>query len=153
MAYYRYLFPFDEVNKGAKIVIYGGGDVGRQYLSQIISLDYCTCLFIADRDYEKYNKIAGIEVYAPEQIKSCNYDKIVIAADIYNNEIYTSLLVLNVPEEKIVRKLVAADAIENIAAKFVLKQDSQKYSFRTIFPYTLPFYIIGLFIVLILFLK
>ena len=104
----NYLFPFDEVAKSSNIVIYGGGEIGQQFLNQIMCLNYCNCLFIIDRDHKKIQQIANIEVCAPEQLKKCDsdiYDKIVIASEKYMNEIHKSLLELNIPNEKIVKKI------------------------------------------------
>ena len=91
-----YFFPFNEVKNNSKIIIYGGGDVGRQYLRQILCSNYCHCLFIADRNFKKLHQQYDVEVCAPEQINSCEYDKVVIASAAFDEEIYNSLLELNV---------------------------------------------------------
>ena len=108
---YMYLFPYDEVNKNSRIIIYGGDEVGRQFLSQIVCLGYCNCLFIVDKDYREIQQIDGVEVRAPEEIRSCEYDKIVIASKAHNDEIYDSLRDLNVPNDKIVRKVILSEYI------------------------------------------
>jgi len=106
---FQYLFPYDEVNKNSKILIYGGGEVGLQYLNQIALLNYCECLFIIDKNYEKMRQLAGVDVCSPEIIKNCDYDVIVIASVEYNDEIYELLRNLNIPDEKIIKKVIIAD--------------------------------------------
>lgn len=102
-----YLFPFDEVDKGAKIVIYGAGEVGRQFIGQIMHLNYCDCLFFIDGNFEKLRQINGVEVLDPKSILKYEYDRIVIATALYCDEVYNTLLDLGVPGSKIVKKIVA----------------------------------------------
>ena len=110
----KYLFPFDEVTKGSKIVIYGGGEVGRQYLSQLSCLNYCDCLFVVDRNHEELERISNVEVYSPERLKKDEYDKIIIATTNYNDEIYEILYSLNIPDEKIVKKVITVASIQDV---------------------------------------
>ena len=59
----QYLFPFGEVRKESKIVIYGAGEVGRQYLSQIMNAGYCDCLYIVDRNHKSIKQCVIEEAY------------------------------------------------------------------------------------------
>lgn len=97
-----FIFPFNEVEKGSKIILYGGGIVGRQFLSQIKALNYCFVLFIVDRNWKEIKEIDGVIVCAPEEIRNCDYDKIAIASKDYIEEIKENLLNFNVAEEKLV---------------------------------------------------
>ena len=45
-----FIFPFKEVEKGSRIVIYGAGLVGTDYLNQVKASEYCDVAFIAAKD-------------------------------------------------------------------------------------------------------
>ena len=51
-----FLFPFDKVNKNERIVIYGAGVVGTQYVEQNNQLNYCQIILWVD----KYSKKSGV---------------------------------------------------------------------------------------------
>jgi len=105
--YNYHIFPFDEVDKNSKVIIYCAGKVCKQYLDQIMQLNYCQILFIVDRNYQEINNIYGIKVNSPEEIANKAYDKIVIANESERiiEEIYDALLCLNIPTDKIVKKI------------------------------------------------
>ncbi len=105
----RYVFPFNEVNNGDKILIYGGGAVCKQYLPQFTSLNYCECVSIIDRDYGKIKSISDIAVISPDYISKIEFDKIVIASSVHIDEMYNFLLSQNVPESKIVKNITIID--------------------------------------------
>lgn len=75
---YMYLFPFEKVEKGSRILIYGAGDVGQHYFKQAEISGYCKVVGFIDRAYDKYSSMA-IPVYPPESIKKFQFDYIVIA--------------------------------------------------------------------------
>lgn len=78
-----FLFPFERVNKGERIVLYGAGRVGRDYYRQIEQTDYCEIVAVVDQSFD--NKT----VFQPKNIKDYDFDVIVIATTnhIYINEI------------------------------------------------------------------
>lgn len=43
------LFPFDQIEKGADIILYGDGDIMQDYSDQVISTNFCRILAIIDR--------------------------------------------------------------------------------------------------------
>ena len=98
----QYPFPFSQVREGSKIVIYGGGIVGKIFLEQIKRSKYCECLFVIDRYHERIKRIADVEVREPEEIKKYEYDNVIIASQEFTDEMYQSLVRLGVPAEKIV---------------------------------------------------
>lgn len=98
----KFLFPFNKIQKNSKIILYGGGIIGQKYLKQIKHLDYCHCLFVADKNYKQIREICGVKVCNPEEILNYTYDNIVIASENYINEIRNKLCELKVPDEKIV---------------------------------------------------
>ena len=75
-----YLFPFEKINPGERIVIYGAGLVGNSFWQQIKRTKYCRLIAFADRAYDKYIGMS-IPVVAMEDIVGLNYDKIVVAID------------------------------------------------------------------------
>lgn len=82
----RYLFPFDKVEKGERIVIYGAGMVGQTYMDQLRQVDYCQVVLWVDRN-GKDRQAEGISQV--EELLTAKYDKIVIA--IHNSETRSSV--------------------------------------------------------------
>lgn len=74
----RYLFPFDKVLKGERIVVYGAGVVGKSYMEQINRITYCKVVLWVDIEHENYSQLGVLPV---ETIKTVFYDKIVIAVE------------------------------------------------------------------------
>jgi len=101
----RYIFPFNKVCHGDKILIYGCGTVCKQYLPQILNLNYCECISIIDKNYEKIGNIFEINVISPVNIIHMDFDKIVIASSAYVDEIYAFLLSLNIHHSKIIKDI------------------------------------------------
>lgn len=99
-----YLFPFNKVKQGAKVAIYGAGYVGRQFLAQIETLDYCRVLFFVDRQFARLKgKIPNCDVRPPEDLVNVDFDFVIIAT-LYKNwqgQIRENLLKMGVPAEKI----------------------------------------------------
>ena len=75
---YTYLFPFEKIHQGARIIIYGAGDVGQEYLQQVQITRYCEVVAFVDRAYEKY-PVMIIPVVNPKSIRELNFDYVVIA--------------------------------------------------------------------------
>lgn len=97
----RYLFPFDKVKNGEKIVIYGAGKVGQSYMDQLIQLDYCKIILWVDKNYTKYN---SPNIHCVEEIQNATYDKLVIAIEnkLFKNSIKKHLINLGVVPQKII---------------------------------------------------
>ncbi len=71
------LFPFWEVRKNEQILLYGAGEIGRDYIKQIQITNYCTISAVVDRNADDYDS----SVLSPEEgLLNCVYDSIVIAA-------------------------------------------------------------------------
>lgn len=77
---YRFIFPFDKVNKNERIILYGAGRVGMEYYSQVKKLNYCTIVKWIDKNYMKYSQHGGLEISSPDTIKDTSFDKVVLAA-------------------------------------------------------------------------
>ena len=68
------LLPFYKIPKDAKIVIYGYGSVGKDYVRQIKSSDYCKLEAIVDENYSNIN-----DVLNPNVLANLDFDFIVVA--------------------------------------------------------------------------
>ena len=99
-----YVFPFEKIEKGSHILIYGMGIVGRCFYSQITSMGYCKIVAAVDRNADKLG-VVGYNLIKPEEINKYNYDYIVIAIESagggrqIKNELISRY---NIPEAKIV---------------------------------------------------
>lgn len=100
---YIYLFPFEKVPFNSRILIYGAGDVGQEYLKQTKVTGYCEVLGLIDRNYDKYPPMS-VPIYAPEEIIHIEYDYIILAMKtrIYIKEITENLLAQGIKREKII---------------------------------------------------
>lgn len=57
-----WLFPFEKIPMGSQILIYGAGELGQEYLRQIILTNYCTIVGFIDKAAKSY-QIAGVPTY------------------------------------------------------------------------------------------
>lgn len=73
-----YIFPFKNVKKGSKIVIYGMGTFGQQLYFALQKSGACDVVACVDRNYIELSK-QGVPVISPDEIKNYDYDTIVIA--------------------------------------------------------------------------
>lgn len=99
-----YLFPFDRVEKGSDIVIYGMGFVGRQYLEQVRTMGYCNVVALVDRDAHKFAQ-TEYHVVTVEDLPQYTFDYIVVAAifsDTAKSIMQDLQQKMNVPPEKLV---------------------------------------------------
>ena len=101
---FRRIFPFDKVDKGERIVVYGAGRVGAQYAAQLETLDYCELTAFADTNAKSGDTFAGKRCFTPEELVSNmdGFDRIVVASAIYRDEILGLLRSLGVRPERIV---------------------------------------------------
>ena len=49
---YTYLFPYEKIPQGSRIIIYGAGDVGQEYLQQMQITGYCSVIAFIDKAYD-----------------------------------------------------------------------------------------------------
>lgn len=97
-----FLFPYEKVFQGAKIVLYGAGKVGRDFYNQLLLTNYCDDVLWVDSNYEKYQEKG--EVYSCNEILKRQYDFVVVAVNgkkMYE-EIQSTLLQMGVEESKII---------------------------------------------------
>lgn len=96
-----FLFPYNYIKKGSRIILYGAGDVGCDYYWQLREVDYCKIVKWVDSSKEitKRNKL----VSEKELIKDLIYDFIVIAISGFEGakEVMDYLISLGVQHSKI----------------------------------------------------
>ena len=99
---YTYLFPFEKIPPKSKILIYGAGMVGMEYLRQIAMTDYCEALGVLDRAYANHAPLI-VPIYPPEKVTELEFDFVVIALNNsqFAADVKTTLQRLNVPGKKI----------------------------------------------------
>lgn len=97
-----HLFPYELVEKGSRIIIYGAGEVGRSFVEQINANHYCEIIAIVDRNYEKIEPIYNIKVISPSEIGLYSFDKIVVAVMHAKQEIISSLYSFLMDRNKII---------------------------------------------------
>ena len=97
-----YIFPKDENIKGARVVIYGAGMVGRSYYAQCLCTGYCDVVLWVDQDYERLSQ-KGLPVCPPEKILETDYDYIMIAHlwELTAQQIKQMLMAYGIQEESI----------------------------------------------------
>lgn len=72
---FRWLFPFNKVSEGDRIVLFGTGEVGKAFVKQIKHTGYCDIVGIVDNNEKKW----GDTVQSPDKIKYMQYDFVVVA--------------------------------------------------------------------------
>lgn len=97
-----YLFPFELVRPGSRVIIYGAGDVCRQFLAQLEVVPYCKVEAVADRNTDYRSE--AVRLITPAHIQEESYDALIIAI---NEEriveaVRKDLLALGISEEKII---------------------------------------------------
>lgn len=100
---YNYLFPYEKVKPCSRILIYGAGTLGQEYLKQMQITHYCEVVGMADRNYKEYPPMI-VPVYSPDSIHGLEFDYVVVALRMASgfNEIKRTLKAEGVGEEKII---------------------------------------------------
>lgn len=96
----QWKFPYDKLERGCKIVLYGAGAVGKDLYQQIKYTDYCTVVLWVDKNYDDL----GESISNPEKIIDCKYDYVLIASakESLVGEIITYLNSLGVNDNRVV---------------------------------------------------
>lgn len=97
-------FPSDKIKKDAKIVLYGGGEVGKSFYHYLKEIKHAELVLWVDKNYERLGKYDGFLIGSPEKMKTEEFDYVVIAIE--NGKIAESikqgLLQCGIAEEKVV---------------------------------------------------
>ena len=75
---YTFLFPYERIPFGSRILIYGAGDMGYEYAKQIIMTAYANVIGLVDRDKDRMT-INGLPLFSIEDIDKIDFDYVVIA--------------------------------------------------------------------------
>ena len=94
---YKWLFPFANVEKKSRIVLYGAGAVGRAYYEQVQKSKYCEVILWIDKYVQEENII-----YPIEDILNIEYDYVVIARVNESARIEMKNVLMGVSEQKII---------------------------------------------------
>lgn len=98
------IFPFGKVPKGANIILYAAGDVGKRYYNQIQRTGYCHLTAWVDAKYDS-EKLKGLGVENIDVIMERQYDYVVIAIESLDiaNQIREMLVEMGVDDSKIIQ--------------------------------------------------
>lgn len=100
-----YAFPWDQIEKGSHIILYGGAVVGKAFFRMVNRSGYADVDMVCDRNFENIGYGWEIPVCSPEELKEKEDDrKIVIAteSEAVSKEITKSLISMGVNEKRIV---------------------------------------------------
>ncbi len=124
MSDYRYLFPYEKIPCGARVLIYGAGVLGQEYLKQMLITGYCKVIGFADRNFADYPPLV-VPVYSPEMINELVFDYVVIAlrGAFGLTEIQRVLMNQGIREEKIVYVFERAECMPHLLAEAEIVPD------------------------------
>ena len=74
---YEYMFPFDIVERGSKVIVYGAAEKGQEYVEQIKRTGYVELVRWVDKNYKKYQSMG---VTSPNCICKSDNAKYVLLA-------------------------------------------------------------------------
>lgn len=99
----RFLFPYHKIERNSSIILYGIGNVGRQFYRQLVQGKYCKIVGWSDRTIEGYTELQG-KLIPPEKILEYEFDYLVIAVAEYAvaQEIKAKLIGMGIAPWKIV---------------------------------------------------
>lgn len=75
-----YLFPFDKIKKNSKLIIYGGGKVGYDYISQLLEVSFCELVSVIDKQSKTCMANKLFRVSDIDELNTKEYDYLLIAA-------------------------------------------------------------------------
>ena len=103
--YARFRFPWETVPSGSRIVIYGGGVVGKMFLRQVARSSYCFLKAVCDRNPAGtgIRELPVITLSELAGLSSDSYDMVLIAIEkkTIAQSIRNDLLLEGIPPEKI----------------------------------------------------
>lgn len=98
---YEYLFPFEKIDKGSKVIIYGAGEIGQEYYKQIQLTNYCEIVCFADRNAELYY---SENVVMPNRVFDIEFDFLLIALKMESSarDVERTYIKGGIPKDKII---------------------------------------------------
>jgi glycosyltransferase involved in cell wall biosynthesis len=98
----KFVFPYGRIPYGSKIALYGAGDLGKAYLSQLKQNGYCSIVAVADMKFEGESK-SNMEISPRELVGiDCDYVVISVANKKSAESIKKYLMGIGIEEGKIV---------------------------------------------------
>ncbi len=101
-----FCFPYNDIEKGSRVFIYGAGNVGKSYINGLKLTNYVEVAGWADENYKNIAVYNGERIIAPEHIKGVQFDVLLIA--VWNEktafDIKKHLTDTGIPADKIVWK-------------------------------------------------
>ncbi len=73
-----YLFPYEKIDKGDTVIIYGFGKVGKQYYQQILQNNYCEVKCIVDKNATLFDRNTS-PVVSPEELEYKENVRVVVS--------------------------------------------------------------------------
>ncbi len=103
MSDYKFLFPFEKIPRGSRVVIYGAGEVGWEYYRQLRITQYAEVVGIVDRRAGNMDDFPAT-IYLPKDIHKLEFDYIVLAfrASAYHESVRCELERKGIKNEKII---------------------------------------------------
>lgn len=97
------VFPFEEICENSKVVIYGAGKLGKEYVKQNEKYHFCNIVKWVDKQYQ-YIAFEEYKICDPDKIFDEEFDYIIIAIDVYEAalKVKTMLVDRGIEEKKIV---------------------------------------------------
>ena len=128
---YTYLFPYEKVPQGSHIIIYGAGDVGQEYLKQMLLTGYADVVCFLDRAFDKYPFMI-IPVLSPEKVVQVEFDYVVIAMKtaIFYNDISNFLQEKGVAAEQIVHIGARGECNSLCTGESKAEETGMSYSYK-----------------------
>ena len=109
----EYIFPFNSVPYGSKIIIYGASQVGQEYLWQLRETGYAEVVCLADVQAERYSEV-DIKVCSPDRLKefTCDFVVIAIKNKIFSEDAIKKIKEMGIPREKIICQIKTWPSLE-----------------------------------------
>lgn len=96
------MFPFDRVNKGATIAIYGAGEISKSFLSQLSAINYCQVDWLVDQKFESKGQQGKLICLPPNMMDWQQPEQIIIASQAFKNEMTEYLTTRGVAASKLI---------------------------------------------------
>lgn len=76
------VFPFEKVTRESKVILYGAGKLGKEYIEQNEKYHFCEIILWVDKNCEEIS-YGAYSIEKPELIQASTFDYIIIAIDNY----------------------------------------------------------------------
>lgn len=101
------VFPYWKVDRKNRIILYGAGELGREYFRQNQMYQFCSIVMWADRNYAKLQP-GSMDIVSPDRIGNIEFDYLLIAVKSMElaMEIKRSFIKKGVPGDKIIWNMI-----------------------------------------------